>query len=235
MKRTESEYQADFLDSDPWRIMRIQAEVVEGFGAFANLGPAISVFGSARTKPGHRHYELASRIAALAVQNNFAVITGGGPGIMEAANKGAALAGGVSVGLGIELPFEQSLNAYVNRGINFRYFFVRKLMFVKYALGFVVLPGGFGTLDELFEAMTLVQTRKISSFPVVLVGADYWNGLVQWIRNTMLAEGMISPGDENIHVADTAEEAMDILLRGISRLGADSGGSSASAAQSAPA
>ncbi len=235
MKRTESEYQADFLDSDPWRIMRIQAEVVEGFGAFANLGPAISVFGSARTKPGHRHYELASQIAALAVQNNFAVITGGGPGIMEAANKGAALAGGVSVGLGIELPFEQSLNAYVNRGINFRYFFVRKLMFVKYALGFVVLPGGFGTLDELFEAMTLVQTRKISSFPVVLVGADYWNGLVQWIRNTMLAEGMISPGDENIHVADTAEEAMDILLRGISRLGADSGGSSASAAQSAPA
>lgn len=209
----------EFIHTDPWRVFRIQSEVIEGFGALAKLGPAISIFGSARTKPAHPHYALAQEIASKAVEAGYAVITGGGPGIMEAANRGAFEAGGTSVGLGIELPFEQGMNQFVNRGINFRYFFVRKLMFVKYALGFVVLPGGFGTLDELFEALTLVQTRKISSFPIVLVGREYWGGLVDWIQNTLIAQGMASAEDGDLFaVVDTADEALEVLHSALARL-----------------
>lgn len=207
---------SDWVHSDPWRVMRIQAEFVEGFGALADLGPAISIFGSARTMPGNPVYELARDIAKKLVANDFAVITGGGPGVMEGANLGAVEEEGISVGLGIELPFEQGMNDYVDLGINFRYFFVRKMMFVKYSLGFIVLPGGYGTLDELFEALTLVQTSKVESFPVVLVGRDYWSGLVQWIEKTQLAEGMISPGDEKLFtVVDTADEAIEAVLAGV--------------------
>ena len=165
---------ADWLHKDPWRVMRIQAEFIEGFGALAELGPAISVFGSARTAPSDPHYALAEGIGAGIARAGYAVITGGGPGMMEAANKGAREAGGVSVGLGIELPREQGMNDYVDLGVHFRYFFARKTMFVKYSDGFVVMPGGFGTLDELFEALTLVQTRKVLGFPVVLVGSGFW-------------------------------------------------------------
>lgn len=165
---------ADWLHGDPWRVLRIQSEFVEGFGALAELGPAISVFGSARTSRDHWDYRAAEEIGRRLVDSGYAVITGGGPGVMEAANRGASLAGGTSVGLGIELPFEQGMNEYVNLGVHFRYFFARKTMFVKYASGFVVLPGGFGTLDELFEALTLVQTRKVGAFPIVLVDSAYW-------------------------------------------------------------
>ena len=168
----------DWVHTDPWRVLRIQAEFVEGFGQLSELGPAIAVFGSARTTvddPAYAHGELVGR---QLVEAGFAVITGGGPGAMEAANKGASEAGGKSVGLGIELPFESGLNQWVDVGINFRYFFARKTMFVKYAQGFVVLPGGLGTFDELFEALTLVQTQKVTSFPVVLIGVDYWSGLL---------------------------------------------------------
>ena len=172
--------------------MRIQAEFIEGFGALAELGPAIGVFGSARTRPGDPTYEQAERVGRGLAEAGFAVITGGGPGSMEAANKGASEAGGTSVGLGIELPFESGLNTWVNLGINFRYFFARKTMFVKYSQGFVVLPGGVGTFDELFEALTLVQTQKVTSFPLVLLGVDYWSGLLAWLRDTVLAEGKIN-------------------------------------------
>jgi len=185
----------DWVHTDPWRVMRIQAEFVEGFGALAELGPAVSVFGSARTAAGTTAYALAEEVGRLLVDAGYAVITGGGPGTMEGANRGAAEAGGTSVGLGIELPFETGLNDYVNLGINFRYFFARKTMFVKYAQGFIVLPGGFGTLDELFEAVTLVQTGKVTHFPIVLVGVDYWAPLVDWIRATLMGEGTISARD----------------------------------------
>src|SRR3954465_9010403 len=194
----DSRGSSDWVHTDPWRVLRIQAEFVEGFGALAELGPAISVFGSARTARDDAEYALAERLGAALVQAGFAVITGGGPGAMEAANKGACEAGGVSVGLGIELPFEQGINAWVELGINFRYFFVRKTMFVKYSQGFVVLPGGFGTLDELFEALTLVQTKKVTRFPVVLMGTWYWQGLIDWLRDTMAAEGKIGPEDLNL-------------------------------------
>ncbi|WP_405587116.1 TIGR00730 family Rossman fold protein [Streptomyces sp. NBC_01190] len=204
----------DWVHGDPWRVMRIQSEFVEGFGALAELGAAVSVFGSARTRVDSREYEAAVRIGRTLAQANFAVITGGGPGAMEAANKGALEAGGVSVGLGIELPFEQGLNQYVDIGVNFRYFFVRKTMFVKYARGFVVLPGGFGTLDELFEALTLVQTKKVTRFPIVLFGKDYWGGLVDWIRATLVAEGKASPADlELFHVTDDVEEAVALVTK----------------------
>jgi uncharacterized protein (TIGR00730 family) len=186
---------SDWVHGDPWRVMRIQSEFVEGFGALAELGPAVSVFGSARTRPGSPEYEAGVAIGRALAEAGFSVITGGGPGSMEAANKGAGEAGGVSVGLGIELPFEQGLNPYVDIGVNFRYFFVRKTMFVKYASGFIVLPGGFGTLDELFEALTLVQTGKVTRFPVVLLGTSYWRGLIDWIAGTMTTEGKISPTD----------------------------------------
>jgi len=188
--------------------------LVEGFGALAELGPAVSVFGSARTPVDSREYEAGVRIGRALTEAGFAVITGGGPGAMEAANKGALEAGGVSVGLGIELPFEQGLNHYVDIGVNFRYFFVRKTMFVKYARGFVVLPGGFGTLDELFEALTLVQTKKVTRFPIVLFGTEYWGGLVQWIRSSLVAEGKASQADlELFHVTDDVDDAVERVTK----------------------
>jgi uncharacterized protein (TIGR00730 family) len=204
---------SEWVHTDPWRVMRIQSEFVEGFGALAELGPAISVFGSARTGPDDPMYATAEQLGRVLTEAGFAVITGGGPGVMEAANKGASEADGVSVGLGIELPFESGLNRFVDVGINFRYFFARKTMFVKYAQGFVVLPGGFGTFDELFEALTLVQTQKVTSFPIVLIGRDYWSGLVDWIRNTVLADGKISADDLDMFtVTDDVDEAVKILV-----------------------
>jgi len=208
----DSRGSAEWLHTDPWRVLRIQSEFVEGFGALAELGPAIAVFGSARTAPDDPMYELARRLGGALAEAGYAVITGGGPGIMEAANRGAAEAGGTSVGLGIELPFEQGLNRYVDLGINFRYFFVRKTMFVKYSQGFVVLPGGFGTFDELFEALTLIQTRKVPSFPLVLMGSHYWSGLLDWLRDTVLAEHKINPPDlELLDVTDEVDEAVKII------------------------
>src|SRR5680860_400623 len=205
---------ADWVHTDPWRVLRIQAEFVEGFGALAELGPAISVFGSARSKPGDADYAAAEEIGTKLVQAGVAVITGGGPGVMEAANKGAAEAGGVSVGLGIELPHEQGVNEYANIGLNFRYFFVRKTMFVKYAQGFIVLPGGFGTFDELFESLTLVQTRTITRFPIVLFGHAYWDGLVDWLRDVVAADGKISETDlDLITVTDDVDEALAHALQ----------------------
>ncbi|HLT84341.1 MAG TPA: TIGR00730 family Rossman fold protein [Phototrophicaceae bacterium] len=201
---------SDWVHSDPWRVMRIQSEFVEGFGALAELGPAISVFGSARSKADSHEYALGEEVGRRLVEAGYAVITGGGPGVMEAANKGACEAGGVSVGLGIELPFEQGMNEWVDLGVNFRYFFARKTMFVKYALGFIVLPGGFGTMDELWEALTLVQTGKVRSFPIVLVGSEYWGGLLEWTRRTMVEAGTISADDlDLIQLVDTAEEAVE--------------------------
>ncbi|WP_407642738.1 LOG family protein [Desertihabitans brevis] len=203
----------DWVHSDPWRVLRIQSEFVEGFGTLAETGPAISVFGSARLGADHPMYAVAEEIAARLVRAGYAVITGGGPGIMEAANKGAAEAGGTSIGLGIELPFESSLNDHVTLGINFRYFFARKTMFVKYSQGFVVMPGGFGTLDELFEALTLVQTQKVTNFPVVLFGTRYWSGLVDWVRDRLLEEGCISPRDVDLlQLTDDVDEAIDIIV-----------------------
>ncbi len=199
----------DWVHSDPWRVLRIQSEFVEGFGALAAVGPAISVFGSARSKPGAADYEAGVEIGTKLVDLGFAVITGGGPGVMEAANKGATEAGGVSIGLGIELPHEQGVNDYVNLGMNFRYFFVRKTMFVKYAQGFIVLPGGFGTLDELFEALTLVQTETITRFPIVLFGHAYWDGLVTWLRDVVQEDAKIGNGDlDLIMVTDDVDEAV---------------------------
>ncbi|MEO6604024.1 MAG: TIGR00730 family Rossman fold protein [Aeromicrobium sp.] len=199
----------DWVHTDPWRVLRIQSEFVEGFGALAELGPAVSIFGSARTKPEDPMYEAARQIAAKLCGEGYAVVTGGGPGVMEAANKGAHECGGVSVGLGIELPHEQGMNEYVDLGINFRYFFVRKTMFVKYAQGYVVMPGGFGTMDELFEALTLVQTQKITSFPIVLFGTEYWSGLIDWLRNTMLTDYKVSAEDiDMLHITDDVDEAV---------------------------
>ena len=186
---------AEWVNTDPWRVMRIQSEFIEGFGALAGIGPAVSVFGSARLGPDDPAYALTEEIGKRLADAGFAVITGGGPGLMEAANKGAAEAGGLSVGLGIELPREQGLNRYVELGVDFRYFFARKTMFVKYAQGFIVMPGGFGTLDELFEALTLVQTGKVTWFPIVLVGTEFWGGLMEWVRSALLAAGTISPAD----------------------------------------
>ncbi|WP_326688132.1 MULTISPECIES: TIGR00730 family Rossman fold protein [unclassified Streptomyces] len=205
---------SDFIHQDPWRVMRIQSEFVEGFGALAELGPAVSVFGSARTPVDAPEYEKGVRIGQALAEAGFAVITGGGPGAMEAANKGALEAGGTSVGLGIELPFEQGMNQYVDIGVNFRYFFVRKTMFVKYASGFVVLPGGLGTLDELFEALTLVQTQKVTRFPIVLYGTDYWKGLIDWVRGSVVAEGKASERDmELFHVTDDIDEAIKLVTK----------------------
>ncbi|MCF6525547.1 TIGR00730 family Rossman fold protein [Streptomyces sp. JJ36] len=205
---------SDFIHKDPWRVMRIQSEFVEGFGALAELGPAVSVFGSARIPLDSPGYETGERLGRGLVEAGFAVITGGGPGAMEAANKGALEAGGTSVGLGIELPFEQGLNPYVDIGVNFRYFFVRKTMFVKYAQGFVVLPGGFGTLDELFEALTLVQTRKVTRFPIVLFGSEYWQGLVDWVRHAVVGTGKASSHDlDLLHLTDDVDEAVALMSK----------------------
>ncbi|CAM3536722.1 TIGR00730 family Rossman fold protein [Isoptericola cucumis] len=204
---------ADWVHSDPWRVMRIQSEFVEGFGALAEVGPAVSVFGSARTKPDHPDYAMAVEVGRLLADAGYAVMTGGGPGIMEAANEGAHKAGGTSIGLGIELPFEQGMNEYVNLGVNFRYFFARKTMFVKYAQGFIVLPGGFGTFDELFEALTLVQTHKVTEFPLVLVGSDYWGGLLDWIGGAVADRGMIGRADlDLLHLTDSPAEAVEYVI-----------------------
>ncbi|MFW3170891.1 TIGR00730 family Rossman fold protein [Geodermatophilus sp. CPCC 206100] len=216
----------DWVHTDPWRVLRIQSEFVEGFGLLAELPRAVSVFGSARTPRDHPHYDAGVRIGAALVDAGYAVITGGGPGAMEAANRGASEAGGLSVGLGIELPFEQELNEWVDVGIAFRYFFVRKTMFVKYAQAFVILPGGFGTLDELFEALTLVQTRKVTRFPVVLVGTEYWSGLLTWIRETMAAAGTIGPNDlDLITVTDDVDEVIRVIQEAeAARQAGDNGG-----------
>ncbi len=203
---------SDWVHTDPWRVLRIQAEFVEGFGLLAELGPAVSIFGSARTPQGTFEYALAEEIASGLVRAGYAVITGAGPSIMEAANKGAVAAGGVSVGLGIELPMEIGLNDYVEIGMEFRYFFVRKTCFIKYSQAFVVLPGGYGSMDELFEALTLVATGKITKFPIVLVDRAYWSGLLAWMQDTMLARGNIGPAEFSlIQVADDPDEVVAII------------------------
>jgi uncharacterized protein (TIGR00730 family) len=203
-----------FLDNDAWRALRIQGEFVEGFDTLATLGPAISIFGSARIKSSDAYYTAAEHLAARLARKGITVITGGGPGVMEAANKGAAEAGGVSVGLGIELPHEQSINRYANVALNFRYFFVRKTMFVKYAQGFVIFPGGFGTFDELFESLTLVQTGKIDHFPVILYGREYWQPLVDWLHATVERHGMVGEVDlELFRITDDGDEAMAWIER----------------------
>ncbi|HAX15498.1 TIGR00730 family Rossman fold protein [Leeuwenhoekiella palythoae] len=201
--------------NDSWAIFKIMGEFVSGFEKLSRIGPCVSIFGSARTKPDQKYYKLSVAIAEKIVENGYGVITGGGPGIMEAGNKGAHLAGGTSVGLNIDLPFEQHDNPYIDgdKSIDFDYFFVRKVMFVKYSQGFVVLPGGFGTLDELFESITLIQTHKIDKFPIILVGTEYWQGLFDWIKNTLLDKfNTISPGDiELLHLVDTEDEVLEVL------------------------
>jgi uncharacterized protein (TIGR00730 family) len=205
--------QAAFTHTEPWRVLRIQAEFVYGINTLAEVGSAVSVFGSARTPPGHRWYEASVALGARLAREGFAVITGGGPGLMEAANRGARDAGGLSIGCNIELPHEQKGNPYTNLSINFRYFFVRKMMFVKFSEGFVIFPGGFGTLDELFEALTLVQTKKIHRFPIVLFDSEYWGGLLDWIKGRLLAEGTISPEDLSLLVVtDSIDEAVEVIL-----------------------
>jgi uncharacterized protein (TIGR00730 family) len=204
----------DFRDTDPWRALRILAEFVEGFDAMANVGRAVTVFGSARTARTDPVYEMGRTIGRKLAQAGYAIITGGGPGAMEAANRGCREGGGLSVGCNIELPHEQGLNPYVDLGIEFRYFFARKTMFVKYADGFVILPGGFGTLDELLEALTLIQTGKVRHFPVVLVGSDYWAGMLAWFRDTLLASGAIDEADLGIiQVTDDPDEVVAIIER----------------------
>ncbi|MEU8658407.1 TIGR00730 family Rossman fold protein [Actinoplanes philippinensis] len=211
-KLLDSHHRDEWKTKDAWRALRILSEFVEGFDTLADLPRAVSVFGSARSAPDSFECELAENLGAALAEAGYAVITGGGPGVMEAANKGATDAGGMSVGLGIELPFEQGLNDWVDIGIDFRYFFVRKTMFVKYAQAFVVLPGGFGTLDELFEAITLVQTKKVTRFPVILMGTEYWGGLLDWMKRRMLDDGKISAADLNlIQVTDDVAEAVRII------------------------
>ncbi|UGU15617.1 TIGR00730 family Rossman fold protein [Sinomicrobium kalidii] len=201
--------------NDSWAIFKIMGEFVNGYEKMSQIGPCVSIFGSARTKPGEKYYDLAQKIAYKIVNHGYGVITGGGPGIMEAGNKGAHLGGGTSVGLNIDLPFEQHDNPYIDsdKNLNFDYFFVRKVMFVKYAQGFVVMPGGFGTLDELFEAITLIQTKKIGKFPIILVGSEFWGGLFEWVRTTLLeSHGNISPQDMDlVKIVDTEDEVLDIL------------------------
>lgn len=200
--------------NDSWAIFKIMSEFVEGYETLSKIGPCVSLFGSARTKPGEKYYELAEEIAFQLTQNGFGVITGGGPGIMEAGNKGANRGRGTSVGLNIELPFEQHDNPWIDadKNLEFDYFFVRKVMFVKYSQGFIVMPGGFGTLDEMFEAFTLIQTNKIGRFPIILVGSEFWSGLLDWIKNTLLEKGNISESDLKLfRIVDSAEEAMEHL------------------------
>ncbi|WP_285726016.1 TIGR00730 family Rossman fold protein [Psychromicrobium xiongbiense] len=219
----DSRSPGEFTRTDPWRVLRIQSEFVEGFGALADIGPAVSVFGSARTRPDSAYYATGVEVGRLLAESGLAVITGGGPGSMEAANRGAVEGGGLSIGLGIELPFEQGMNQWVDLGVNFRYFFARKTMFVKYAQGFIVLPGGFGTMDELFEAMVLVQTKKVTSFPIVLIGREFWNPLLRWIEDTLVKDGLVSPGDTGIvTVVDTAAEAVERITAAMGRTEAGS-------------
>jgi len=218
----DSRGSSDWVHTDPWRVLRIQSEFVEGFGLLAELPRAVSVFGSARTPADHPEYAAGRALGGALARAGFAVITGGGPGAMEAVNRGASEAGGVSVGLGIELPFEQRLNDWVDIGIHFRYFFARKTMFVKYAQAFVIMPGGFGTLDELFESLTLVQTRKVTRFPVILYGTAYWAGLLDWIRGSVLPAGKIGEADADLlAVTDDVDE---IVARIVSAAGERSGG-----------
>lgn len=200
--------------NDSWAIFKIMGEFVEGYEKLSRIGPCVSIFGSARTKPNHKYYQLAQRISQKITEHGYGIITGGGPGIMEAGNRGAHLAGGTSVGLNIDLPFEQHDNPYIDsdKSIDFDYFFVRKVMFVKYSQGFVVMPGGFGTLDEFFEALTLIQTHKIDPFPLILVGSEFWGGLLDWIKNTLLEVGNISPEDiDLISLVDNEDEVLEIL------------------------
>jgi uncharacterized protein (TIGR00730 family) len=204
---------SDWVHTDPWRVLRIQSEFVEGFGLLAELPRAVSIFGSARTLSDHPDYAAGRALGAALARAGFAVITGGGPGAMEAVNRGASEAGGVSVGLGIELPFEQRLNDWVDIGLNFRYFFARKTMFVKYAQAFVILPGGFGTMDEMFEALTLVQTRKVTRFPVILYRSAYWAGLIEWFRGTLVPEGKVAARDlDLLTLTDDVDEAVKIIV-----------------------
>jgi uncharacterized protein (TIGR00730 family) len=215
----------DLAKSDTWRVFRIMAELVEGFEALSNIGPAVTIFGSARLEPGSTYYNKCLKVAESLAKDGFAVISGGGPGIMEAANKGAQNANGTSVGLNIELPMEQAPNSFQDIKVEFRYFFVRKLMFVKYAVGYVIFPGGFGTMDELFEALTLIQTKKIRGFPVVLVGSDYWRGMIDWMKQTVLAMGNVSQEDiDLLTIVDDPEEVCAIItnrykdrIRGVHR------------------
>ncbi|MCL6220080.1 TIGR00730 family Rossman fold protein [Zunongwangia pacifica] len=201
--------------NDSWAIFKIMGEFVSGYEKLSQIGPCVSIFGSARTKPDMKYYKLTEEIAKKIVDHGYGIITGGGPGIMEAGNKGAHLAGGTSVGLNIELPFEQHDNPYIDndKSLDFDYFFVRKVMFVKYSQGFVVMPGGFGTLDELFEAITLIQTHKIDKFPIILVGSEFWNGLVDWIKTTLLDtfKNISAPDIDLVQVVDTPEEVIEIL------------------------
>ncbi len=209
----DSRGSSDWVHTDPWRVLRIQSEFVEGFGLLAELPRAVSVFGSARTPADHPDYAIGRQLGSQLAKAGLAVITGGGPGTMEAVNRGAMEAGGLSVGLGIELPFEQRLNDYVDLGINFRYFFARKMMFVKYAQAFVILPGGFGTLDEMFEALTLLQTGKVTRFPVILMGGDHWRGLLDWLRGTLAPSGVIAPSDlDLLTLTDDVDEAVQIIV-----------------------
>jgi uncharacterized protein (TIGR00730 family) len=226
--RTEDERLLDtgmrpaFLDSDPWRSLRILAEFVEGFDALASVGKAVTIFGSARTSESDPYYAMARELAANLAREGFAVITGGGPGVMEAANRGCHEAGGLSIGCNIELPNEQSVNPYVDLGVEFRYFFARKTMFVKYADAFAIFPGGFGTLDELFESLTLIQTGKIKHFPVVLVGREYWQGLFDWLRKSAVGHGTIALGDlDLLQVTDDMDEACRLLTEGFTKRAAE--------------
>ncbi|MCE5328935.1 TIGR00730 family Rossman fold protein [bacterium] len=210
---------SEFVDSDPWRVLRIQCEFVEGFDALAKVGPCISIFGSARATPDDGYYRAAEKTASLLAKNGFGIITGGGPGIMEAANKGAYESGGLSIGCNIELPFEQEANKYQNISLEFHYFFVRKMLFVKYSIGYVIFPGGYGTLDELFESLTLSQTNKIEHFPIVLYGTPFWKGMCGWIDEVLLDKyKTISPEDKKLYkVVNDPQEAVDYVLKIIKR------------------
>ncbi len=206
--------QQDFTDTDPWRIFKIMGEFIEGFDDLAHIPPGVSLFGSARLKPDSKYYAAAVETGRLLAKANYAVITGGGPGIMEAGNKGAHEARGISIGANIELPFEQAPNPYQSLSMTFNYFFVRKVMFVKYSVAFIIFPGGFGTMDELFEALTLIQTKKIHNFPVILFGKEFWGGLIDWIKDQMLGNATISPEDLNLlFVTDSPQEAVDVVIR----------------------
>ncbi len=211
----EKQYVIDALSvKESWRVFRIMAEFVEGIETLSDINNAVTIFGSARVKPDDVYYQKTEKLAKLLVGENFNVITGGGPGIMEAANKGASEAGGKSVGLNIRLPFEQKPNPYANIHLDYKYFFVRKVMFVKYAVAYVILPGGFGTLDELFEALTLIQTKKIKSFPLILMGSEYWGGLIDWLKNTMLKEGKILPVDMDLlQIVDEPEDVVKLIKK----------------------